>query len=99
MAIDPLTTPRLTEPAADHPLLPLFRAYGFARDEALRYERKYEQIAPTPMTLASPMPLDTLHGDQREQYINYYRISETWADAAYQQYNALMSVLDNLGGM
>lgn len=99
MAIDSLTTPLLAEPAGDHPLLPLFRAYSFARDEALRYEAMYEQLAPTPMTLASPMPLDTLHGERREQYINYYRISETWANAAYQQYNALMSVLDNLGGL
>lgn len=99
MPVDNLQTPRLVEPATDHPLFPLFRAYNVMRDESQRYERMYEAIAPTPMTLASPCPLDTITGHDKEQYIGAYRASEAFANAAYHQYNALMSVLDSLGGI
>jgi hypothetical protein len=99
MPIDNLQTPRLVEPATDHPLFPLFRAYNVVRDESVRYEHMYEAIAPTPMTLASSFPLDTITGQDRERYIGAYRASEAFANAAYHQYNALMSVLDSLGGM
>lgn len=98
MAAPLVDLPPLREPEPDHPLLRLYQAYNTIRDEAIRHHERCERIAPTPMRLCDPDPADALTGDDLLTYTQSWAHANAYANAAHQQHQALMSVLDALGG-
>jgi hypothetical protein len=90
--------PILTVPPADHPLVCLYQAYELMRGEAVRHRDRCEAIAATPMTLAQADPADALSGADRDAYQTHWAMGTAYANAAYQQHQALLAVLDAFGG-
>jgi hypothetical protein len=94
-----ITTRPLTLPAEDHPLYPLFVKHNLFRELAIEADRVCERLAPTPSTLADDHPADALTGDDRDRYAFHEAQRDAYENAAYQLNLAIMTVIDNLGGM
>jgi hypothetical protein len=86
-------------PAEDHPLYPLFAKHNLFRELAIEADRVCERLAPTPSTLADPDPADMLTGEDRDLYHSQKQARRAYENAAYQLNLAIMTVIDNLGGM
>lgn len=87
----------ITLPATDHPLYPLAMHYHTLRSAAQDAERQYENIAPTPLSMAGDHPADKLTGQLRDTYYReHYRCTDL-TGAAKSAFDALMDVADALG--
>jgi hypothetical protein len=89
----------LTLPAEGHPLYPLFAKHNLFREFAIEADRVCERLAPTPNTLAEDHPEDALVGVDRDWYAFHKAQRDAYENAAYQLNLAIMTVIDNLGGM
>lgn len=94
-----VTTRPLHLPAEDHPLYPLFAKHNLFCELAIDADRVCERLAPTPSTLAEDHPADALTGSDRDLYHSQKQTRRAYENAAYQLNLAILTVIDNLGGM
>jgi hypothetical protein len=102
MTTAPLTTTLDLTPErdlGDHPLSPLVHHYMQLRALAQEADRTCERIAPTPITMSGDHPADALMGDRRDYYQAELRKREAYHHAAHMAHRALLTVIDNLGGI